>query len=343
MRPAATTDQTTHDASTMSLSFDAVAIKGSTRRVAVVGRSALHDAERNQARHPTREPGALRHADHLFYVLVGAGSLLGHALARRRPDEDPLFLQSSGDLFEPELPDRGVTRQASPRAVTRRAERQFHGGGQTGEHVARGPHVAGDQDRLAVRTVRRGDLLSTSREGAGGSLAMYQDPTAPVRDGVLLDLGDVVGYVVDDREVELFVGLLEDLAERPADAVGDHLPVRPGEVRTGGHRREIPLPLLRTDRGAGELPVDQMGPGPDQVLVHHPDVIGRDLVAQSSRPAMEHDRDRSLGEAEGVGEGRVEQLVHALDLEKVVARPERSELFEPALARGGAHELRAGA
>lgn len=54
----------------------------------------------------------------------------------------------------------------------------------------------------------------------------------------------------------------ENLLERLTGLMGQKLPVAPGVVGGGTHRRKISLPFLRMNRRAGELLVRQLNPEP---------------------------------------------------------------------------------
>src|SRR5690606_16741584 len=111
----------------------------------------------------------------------------------------------------------------------------------------------------------------------------------------------------------------------------DDLSIRERAIDAGAHRAEISLPELGADRRARELPIRQA----DAVLGggrgHLAQELAADLVAEPARAAVDRREDMVLGEAErGRGFG-VEDLDDVLDLEIVIARPERAHLV--ALAR----------
>ena len=87
------------------------------------------------------------------------------------------------------------------------------------------------------------------RQGAGGALAVHaQQPTFAV-DLVVLELGQVVGHVVEEIEV----GDTEHGRERPSGSDREELAVGPPVVRRRGHRPEVAATLPRGDRRAREL------------------------------------------------------------------------------------------
>ncbi len=91
------------------------------------------------------------------------------------------------------------------------------------------------------------------------------------------------------------------------------------------------------------MTVDELDSPLEKILVHLPDVIGRDLVTQPTRARMQHDDDLALFEPERLRACGVEEPVYLLDLEKVVSAPQGAQLTAPALARLRAHEMRIGA
>jgi len=85
-------------------------------------------------------------------------------------------------------------------------------------------------------------------ERARRALAMHAQELAVV----LLELRHVVSHVVQQAQP---AGVSIEAPEHVTHAVGDGLPVRPGEVRGRAHGAEVPLPLGRRERRARELAV----------------------------------------------------------------------------------------
>src|SRR5207247_8486231 len=138
------------------------------------------------------QAGTLDDLDHLIDVLVGKRRLLGEAAVGRAADDDPLGLELAAKLRAADpLPRSGATEQP-PGAVTDGSERALHRPRASGEHVARGAHAPGDEDRLADLAVLGRDVERARWEGACGALAM--DPQVAV--AVPLALDDIVRDVV---------------------------------------------------------------------------------------------------------------------------------------------------
>ena len=128
-----------------------------------------------------------------------------------------------------------------------------------------------------------------------------------------------------------------------AKVVRDHLAVREGEVRRGGHRREVALPFLGANRGAAKLPVGQV----DAVFrggAEHPlKEIVADLVAKPPRAGVDHEGHLAHRQTECSRGFFVEDLVHPVHLEEVVARAESPELRPASFHRPFRHEVGVGA
>ncbi len=81
-------------------------------------------------------------------------------------------------------------------------------------------------------------------EGPGGPLAVHAGLHLGAANGVGLQLGDVVGHVVDEPQVQLLRGEVQRVKEGLLGEVHDHLPVGPGVVGRARHGRQV-LPPLR--------------------------------------------------------------------------------------------------
>jgi len=71
-------------------------------------------------------------------------------------------------------------------------------------------------------------------------------------------------------------------------------------------------------------------------------MVGADLMAQSTRPAVDHHADLTGPQPEHARDRLVEDRVHRLDLEEVVPRPQAPHLPEAACPSARAHLIRVG-
>src|SRR3954453_2254823 len=282
---------------------------------------ALDDADRPQPRDAPGEARVLNDAHDGVHVLVGERGLLGEAPARRRPHRDAGRLELAPQRAALALLLGGRPAQPAARAVADGAERALHRALAADQHIARGPHGARDEDGLA-------------RERAGRALAVHADgPPA-----VLLELGDVVGDVVDLPRAVRRVGA-EHVGDRAAHAVCDRVAVGPGEVRCRRHRGEVRAALVARERRARQLAVRQGDAVTRERAVHRAHVIGAHLVAEPARARVDEHRHLALAQAEARGRVAVDQLLDARDLDEVVARADGPELAGAALA-GARGDLR---
>ena len=120
--------------------------------------------------------------------------------------------------------------------------------------------------------------------------------------------------------------------------MGDHLPVRPGVVRSAAHRFVILVAKLGIQRRAGELPVRELHGILLDVALHLLEVIRGYLVPASPGPAVDGDGDRPLFESEGFGGSPVEHPVHDVQLQEMVAGSEGPELGETPFQGFVAHQ-----
>ena len=148
---------------------------------------------------------------------------------------------------------------------------------------------------------------------------------------MILQLGDVVADVVNQREAGFPGADLQHLLEGPPHAAGDHLPVGKGEVGGGAHRPQVALPFLRPERRAAELAVRERDPVLGGRTDHLGDEVVADLVAQTAGTGVDDHRDGVQLQTEDAGRDLVVNLGHVPDLHEVVARAERSELAAPPL------------
>ncbi len=108
--------------------------------------------------------------------------------------------------------------------------------------------------------------------------------------------------------------------------MGDQLAVRPGKIGGRGHRGKVVPPGGRVDGGTGELAVDELFSTALKVLVHPGDVVGPDLMSQTTRPRVEHHDHLLLLQSQFQRLLGKEDPVHGLHLEEVIAGAERAEL-----------------
>ena len=164
-----------------------------------------------------------------------------------------------------------------------------------------------------------------------------------VRQHVLLELGDVVGDVVNQLHPELFPRLAEEPREDLARLVSQELAVAPGIVGRRAHRAQVRLPLRAPHRGTGELPVGQLESVPLRGVLEGREVVVAHLVAQPARAGVDQDGDLPFVKTHDFGRGRVEDAVDDLDFEEMVAGAERAALVETARDRAIADPPRIGA
>lgn len=97
------------------------------------------------------------------------------------------------------------------------------------------------------------------------------------------------------------------------------------------------------DGHAGQLAVGHMDAVARHRLLHHPDMVGADLVTQPAGPAVDHHAHLALAKTEGCGRPGIVHLLDRLYLEEVVARSQAADLPEPALHGPRIHLGRVGA
>ena len=142
----------------------------------------------------------------------------------------------------------------------------------------------------------------TRREGARRSLAVDADLLRlAAADRVLLELGDVVGDVVDQLHAERFPRLAEDLREDLARLVGQELAVAPGVVGGRAHRAQVGLALRTAHRCTGELRVGQLEAVPFRGVLERRQVVVAHLVAQPARARVNQDGDLAFVQAHDLG------------------------------------------
>ena len=183
------------------------------------------------------------------------------------------------------------------------------------QHIGRRAHRAGHQHRLSGPLKVRRQLGMPRRQGPGRPLPVdAQPPPAPI-DLVRLQLGQVVGHVVHQRQV----GFAQDLLEGPPDAMGHDLAIGAAIIRGSCHGRQVARPVRGVDRRAGQLRVGEVDPVGRQRGEHLANMVRADLVTESARPTVDHHRHPAYLQAKGPSDVLVEDLHHLLDFEEVVA------------------------
>ncbi len=117
------------------------------------------------------------------------------------------------------------------------------------EHVGRRSHASRYEHRLAHISISVWDFASAGAEGPCCTFAVHVQALALSIHIVLLDLGHVVGHIVDQIQLRFREISLKDLS-RP---VGDDMPVGPGVVCGADHGSEVIVGLGRAQGGAGKL------------------------------------------------------------------------------------------
>ena len=114
-------------------------------------------------------------------------------------------------------------------------------------------------------------------------------------------------------------GVPEDVLEGFSDPVGDHLPVCPGVVGTAAHGLVVIVAELGVEGCACQLPVRQVHRVLLDVALHLLEVICGDLVSASAGTAVNRDGDGPLLQSEDLGGRLVEDVLHKVQLQEVVA------------------------
>ena len=170
------------------------------------------------------------------------------------------------------------------------------------------------------------------RERPGSPLAVHAQRGGQAVHRVGLDLGQVVRDVVDEVDVPA-----RRLREDVPHHAGEHLPVGAAVVGGRRHRPQVIPPLRRGDGRARQLAVGHGDAVAAHHLLHGPDVVAADLVAQAAGAAVDHDADLPVPQPEPPRRVSVVDQVHGLDLQEVVARAEAADLVQAAVHRPAAH------
>src|SRR5919106_5504276 len=113
--------------------------------------------------------------------------------------------------------------------------------------------------------------------------------------------------------------------------MGNHLPVGEGGVGCAIHSRKVLLAFGGLEWCAGQLLIFHRDPVASHRLFEGLEIVARDLMAEPSRSAVNHDDDlRTAMNAHGGGGLRIEKAIvlHYLDFEIVIAGPQCSKLID---------------
>ena len=120
------------------------------------------------------------------------------------------------------------------------------------------------------------------------------------------------------------MGVRQNVPENAAGKVGEDLPVGERAVDARTHRAEIAASQLRIDRRASELAVRQGQSAGSCIQRHLLEKLRADLMAESTRAAVDADHHLPWFQVEGVRGAAIEDLLHLLHLEIVIARTQRA-------------------
>src|SRR5579884_2836969 len=154
----------------------------------------------------------------------------------------------------------------------------------------------------------------TGGECASSTFAVNQDVAEVARDSMLLLLRDVVADVVDEMKLRI---LPEDPPEGSAQKVKNCLAIRPSEIRGRGHRGQIRAAFRRPDRHTCKLPVRNADPVLVHRVAHLRQIVRADLMAQTSRSAMDQNHNLMFRETHGRRRFLVMNLLDVLDLQEM--------------------------
>lgn len=206
----------------------------------------------------------------------------------------------------------------------------LHGARCPDHHVGGRAHRARNDDRLACCAVGKRDIRMSGTEGTRRPFPVYNKLHGLAFDHMLLDLGDVVSNIIQERKVSFPPG--HELSQGIPDLPGYHLSVTPGKIGGCAHGREVLLSLRGVEGSAGQLAIGKM----NVVLVHGGDhlfqVVGRHLVSESPRARMDEYRHLIGPQAKDLRHGGVEDLFHIRYFHKVVAGADSAQLIEAPLA-----------
>src|SRR5271166_4573368 len=159
-------------------------------------------------------------------------------------------------------------------------------------------HAAGDEHGLTDPGIGSGDLGMAGGKRSRRPLTMHANLRAPaLADVVILELGDVMGDVVNEVHPELLPGLAENPRKDLTRLVSQELAVAPGEVGRRAHGSQVILPFRTAHRRTRELRVWQLEPILPGSVLEHLQIVVADLVAQASRPGVNQYRDLPFAQA----------------------------------------------
>ena len=114
--------------------------------------------------------------------------------------------------------------------------------------------------------------------------------------------------------------------------MGQHLPVDKSVIRRRAHRRQIILPFRAAQRRAHQFAIRQFNP----VAVNHRletlHVVAANLVAKSTRPAVNLHHDLPRKQAHPVGGFFIKDLFHDIHFNEMIAGSQRANLIQPSLS-----------
>src|SRR5262249_33332497 len=168
------------------------------------------------------------------------------------------------------------------------------------------------------------------RKSSGRPFSVDDDSPLTSIHMMRFDFGDVVGNIVDHRQV---YGVPEKAFESTSNRMADGLPIRPRKVSGRRHRMKIPLAFRRMDRRAGKLAVREVQVVFPHRLIHLRNVIAAYLMAQSARSSVNQDDDSVFGQIVLRCSLVIENLVYVLDFDKMISRSDCPELRSSTLLR----------
>ncbi len=173
--------------------------------------------------------------------LYTSGASSAIAFSFGRPDHDALLQETGRDLLPVQFLLGLRPAHDPPCPMAGAAERLLHRGTGPAEYVGRGPHAAGDDDRLADPCKVCGEVRCIRPEGASGTFPVDTEGLRVFRLRVFFHFGNIMGHIVHERHLVVIHG--KHLRKNVSGRVHDHLPVGPRIVCRCGHGPEIRLPF----------------------------------------------------------------------------------------------------
>mmetsp|Transcript_33565 Transcript_33565/g.105700 ORF Transcript_33565/g.105700 Transcript_33565/m.105700 type:complete len:207 (-) Transcript_33565:1136-1756(-) len=200
-----------------------------------------------------------------------------------------------------------------------RAERALHGLGRPREDVAARSHGATDEDGLSDAPILVTDLWRSRAEGPRRPFAVHQDLLFDSIHHVLLNLRNVVGYIVNCAHSEFLLVPLKDCCEALPDSFCHQTSIDKREIRCCSHGSKVLLSLLGLDTTASQLPVYYRDP----LLLHNLLCLGHgirtDLMPKTSASTMQHDTNSAKFETHRGSCFFIVYFLHHLNLCVVIA------------------------